>query len=91
MAFWDARHKGETGTKTYFATGGTVQVTSVGIAGATLSAKITNATFAEVDAANAKVPNGCTTTVAGATLSGTIVDAGGGGGGGGGCATTVGD
>ena len=90
--------KGTTGAKTYFATGGTVEVTAVGT---TLSAKITNITLAEVDAQNAKVASGCTANVAAATVSGTVQDltnvgGGGGGGGGGGtgggtCATTVGD
>ncbi len=93
--------KGTTGAKTYFATGGTVEVTSVGAGGATLSAKITNITLAEVDATNKKVTGGCTANVAGATVTGTVQDlsgtgTGGGGGGGGGtgggsCPTTVGD
>ena len=88
--------KGTAAAKTYFATGGTVEVTAVGAAGTTLTAKITNATFAEVNAMNVKVQNGCTTALAGASVSGTIVDVGGGGGGGGtgggaSCPSTVGD
>lgn len=91
-----AGDKGTAGAKTYFATGGTVEVTSVGAAGTALTAKITNATFAEVNSTNAKVPGGCTTALAGVTVSGTIVDVGGGGGGGGtgggaSCPSTVGD
>ena len=88
--------KATAAAKTYFATAGTVEVTAVGAAGTTLSAKITNATFAEVNTMNQKVPNGCATTLAGATVSGTVVDVGGGGGGGGtgggpSCPSTVGD
>ena len=91
-----AGDKGTASAKTYFATAGTVEVTSVGAAGTALTAKITNATFAEVDAMNAKVTNGCTTALAGVSVSGTIVDVGGGGGGGGtgggaACPSTVGD
>jgi hypothetical protein len=91
-----AGDKGTAAEKTYFATGGTVEVTSVGAAGTTLSAKITNATFAEVNAMNVKVTNGCTTALAGATVSGSIGGGGGGGGGGGtgggpSCPSTVGD
>lgn len=84
--------KGAAGAKQYFATGGTVTVTSVGAAGATLSASVSNITFAEVDAAGAAVTGGCSANVSGAALSGTVQDVGGGGGGGGGqCPTTVGD
>jgi hypothetical protein len=91
-----AGDKGTANAKTYFATSGTVEVTSVGAAGSTLSAKITNATFAEVNAMNIKVQNGCITNLTSATASGTIVDVGGGGGGGGtgggaACPSTVGD
>jgi hypothetical protein len=86
--------KGAGTAKTYFATGGSVEVTAVGGAGATLSATITNAVFAEVDAAGNKVNAGCAANVASSSMSGTVVDVGGGGGGGGGggaCPTTVGD
>jgi hypothetical protein len=88
--------KGTAGQKLYLATGGTVEITSVGVGGTTLAAKITNAAFAEVDANNAKVTGGCTSSLAGSTLSGTIVDTGGGGDGGGGgggsaCPLTIGD
>ena len=84
--------KGTAGAKQYFATAGTVVVTTVGAAGTTFAATVTSATFAEVDATGAKVTGGCSAALAGAQVSGTIVDVGGGGGGGGGqCPATVGD
>jgi hypothetical protein len=90
--------KGTAAAKMYFATGATVEVTSVGIGGATLAAKITNATFAEVDATNKKVANGCASSLAASQISGVIVDmAGTGGGTGGGgsgtsaCPLTIGE
>jgi len=77
--------KGATGQKEYFATGGTVNVTAVGGNGAPISATLTNVTFAEViPTSHAVVANGCTATVAGATMNGTLVQMGGTGGGGGG-------
>ena len=91
-----AGDKGTALAKTYFATGGTVEITSVGAAGSTLTAKITNATFAEVNAQNVKVTNGCAANLSNVQVSGTVVDVGGGGGGGGtgggaACPSTVGD
>ncbi|HWO26571.1 MAG TPA: hypothetical protein VNO30_47910 [Kofleriaceae bacterium] len=83
--------KGAATQKEYFATGGTVQVTSVGGAGTAVSVTLTNATFAEIDAAKATVAGGCTATVSRAKLDGTIVAVTGGGGGGGGCPATIGD
>jgi hypothetical protein len=83
--------KGAATQKEYFATAGTVQVTSVGGAGAAVSVTLTNARFAEIDAAKAAVAGGCTAAVSRAKLDGTIVAVTGGGGGGGGCLATIGD
>jgi hypothetical protein len=88
--------KGTADAKTYFATGGTVEITAVGAAGAELAATITNATFVEVDAQNKPIASGCAATLANIAVSGTVVDVGGGGGGGGtgggaSCPATVGD
>ena len=91
--------KGLTTAKEYFATGGMVNVTMVGAAGTEIQATLSNVTFAEVDTNRAVMSSGCTATLAGAQLSGTVVQVGGtggsggggGGGGGGSCPTTVGD
>lgn len=83
--------KGAGTQKEYFATSGQVQITSIGGAGAAVSVTLTNATFAEIDAAKATVTGGCTATVSRAKLDGSIVAVTGGGGGGGGCLTTIGD
>ncbi len=87
--------KGTADEKTYFATGGTVVVTSVGTGGGAASATITNATFGEVDpTTNAAVSGGCASTLARSKIDGTMIVTGGGGGGGGGggaCPTGIGD
>nr|MBA2541116.1 hypothetical protein [Deltaproteobacteria bacterium] len=57
--------KGTADAKSYFATGGTVVITSVGTGGTAASATITGATFAEVDATtSAAVTSGCTSALA---------------------------
>ena len=81
--------KGVTGQqKEYFATGGTVNVTAVGINGQPISATLSNISFVEIDATTHNlVASGCAATVAGAKLDGTVMQIGGtgtGGGGGGG-------
>jgi hypothetical protein len=84
--------KGAGTQKEYFATSGQVQVTAVGGNGLPVSVTLTNATFAEIDAAKATVSGGCTASVSRAKLDGTILAVtGGGGGGGGGCLATIGD
>ena len=83
--------KGAATQKEYFATSGTVQVTSVGTGGGAVSVTLTNARFQEIDAAKAPVSGGCAAPVSNAKIDGTIVVAGGGGGGGGNCPATVGD
>jgi hypothetical protein len=84
--------KGAATQTEYFATGGQVQVTSVGGAGAAVSVTLTNAQFHEIDGATkAAVSSGCTAAVSRAKLDGTIVAVTGGGGGGGGCPATIGD
>jgi hypothetical protein len=82
----------------YFATGGTVNVTAVGAGGTPITATVSNISFVELDANRHPVAGGCTAALAGAQISGTIVQVGGTGGGGGGgggggsmCAQTVGD
>ncbi len=93
--------KAATTAKEYFATSGMVNVTTVGAAGTQFQATLSNVTFAELDATRKVMTNGCMATLAGAQLSGSIVQVGGtagGGGGGGGsgggggaCPTTIGD
>jgi hypothetical protein len=91
--------KGLPTQKFYFATAGTVDVTAIGAAPAPISATVTNAVFAEVDATNAFVSGGCGASLAGVKVDGTVMDVGGtgggtGGGGGGGtgmCPRTIGD
>lgn len=94
--------KGVTGQqKEYFATGGTVNVTAVGTNGQPISATLSNISFVEIDATTHQlVTGGCTATVAGAKLEGTVVQVGGttgggtgggGSGGGGQCAPGIGD
>ncbi len=90
--------KGATETKLYMATGGSVQVTAVGINGAPIAATLTDVTFSEVSSTMAAVAGGCGAAVAKVGISGTVVDVGIGGGGGTGgggganqCPTTVGD
>ncbi len=83
----------------YFGTGGTVNITAIGAGGAPISATVTGATFAEVDADHVAVGGGCTASLAGVKIDGVVVDKGGTGGGGGGgggsgtgaCPTTIGD
>jgi len=79
----------------YFGTGGTVTITAIGAGGAPISATVTDATFAEVDADHAPVSGGCAASLVGVKIDGVVVDKGGTGGGGGGgmgsCPTTVGD
>lgn len=83
----------------YFGTGGTVNITAIGIGGAPISASVTGATFAEVDADHVAVGGGCTASLAGVKIDGVLVERGGTGGGGGGgggtgtgtCPATVGD
>ncbi len=85
--------------KFYFATAGTVDITAIGAAPAPISATITDAMFAEVDASNNPVASGCTASLAAVQVDGTVMDMGGmgsgsGGGGGGGmgmCPRTIGD
>lgn len=90
--------KGASGTKEYFATGGTVKVDAVGGNGMPFSVTLTNASFVEIDASTLKpIMAGCTATVASAKIDGMVTQVGGNGGGGGGgggggsCATGVGD
>lgn len=91
--------KGTAGAKEYFASGGTVNVTAVGGNGQPISATLSDITFVEVDTDRKPVSNGCTATLAGAQLDGTVVQVGGtggstggsGGGGGGTCPATIGD
>jgi hypothetical protein len=83
--------KGAATQKEYFATSGTVLVTSVGTGGGAVSVTLTNARFQEIDAAKAPVSGGCAAPVSNAKIDGTIVVAGGGGGGGGNCPATIGD
>jgi hypothetical protein len=91
--------KGTATAKEYFGTGGTVNVTALGINGQPISATITNATFAEIETTgHTKVANGCTASVGHLKVDGTVMDVGGTGGGGGGgggggaqCAPGVGD
>jgi hypothetical protein len=78
----------------YEGTGGTVNITALGINGQPISATVTGATFAEVDTNHAPVSGGCTASLAGVKIDGVVVDKigmGGGGGGGNGCPTTIGD
>jgi hypothetical protein len=79
----------------YFATGGTVTITEVGAPGSDLGVEISDLALEQIDADRVLVDDGCTATVSGAGLDGTLVHiggmGGGGGGGGGACATTVGD
>jgi len=88
--------KGVTGQqKEYFATGGTVNVTAVGINGQPIAATLSNISFVEIDpTSHSLVASGCTASVAGATVTGTVVQIGGtgtgGGGGGGGGSCPVG-
>lgn len=90
---------GDTANQTlYFATAGTVTVTSFGDAPTAFTATIANATFEEVDANGAK-SGACVTVVPSIEVSGPTVNKGGTGGGGGGgggsgaggCVRTVGD
>lgn len=82
----------------YFATAGTVEVTSFGDAPTAFTATITNAMFEEVDANGAKTGT-CATTIPSIMVSGPTENKGGTGGGGGGgggsgtggCVRTVGD
>jgi hypothetical protein len=83
--------KGAATQKEYFATGGMVNITALGANGQPISATVTSAVFAEVDATHAKVPSGCTATVAKVQVDGTVMDVTGGGSGTGACPTTVGD
>jgi hypothetical protein len=73
-------------TQTYFATGGTVEVVALGPVGSPLTVEITDVTFGQIDPAanNAPVPNGCSASMAGGSISGPLVNVDGGGGGGGG-------
>jgi hypothetical protein len=92
-------NKGTADEQEYFATGGTVEVTALGVDGETVSATIRNATFKEVDPTSRKVVSGgCDSSLANLQVSGTVValgmNGGGGGGGGGGnnnCPTVIGD
>ena len=90
--------KGAAGTKLYMATGGSVQVTAIGINGAPIAATLNSVTFGEVTPTMTAVAGGCGATVAKTAINGTVMDVGIGGGGGGGgggganqCPTTVGD
>jgi hypothetical protein len=92
--------KGAAGTKEYFATGGTVNITAVGAANTPISATLSNLSFVEIDTGTLKpVSGGCTAMVAGTKIDGTVMQVGGGGGSGGGgggagggmCSTGVGD
>lgn len=88
-AIGDKGGPAETG---YFGTGGMVNITELGAGGAPISATITNASLAEVDATQAAVTGGCTATIASVRVEGTVMDVGGTGGGTGAlCPTTVGD
>jgi hypothetical protein len=85
--------KGTATQKEYFATAGTVVVTSV-VPGQPISVTLTNARFQEIDATKAAVSGGCSAPVSNAKIDGTLLAAGGGGGGGGGtggCPATIGD
>jgi hypothetical protein len=85
---------GDKGTPTeteYFGTGGEVNITEIGTDGAPISATITNASLAEVDASHTTVDDGCTAAIASVRLEGIVMDVGGTGGGGSLCPTTVGD
>jgi hypothetical protein len=91
--------KGTPEEQEYFATSGTVVVTSVGGAGTAFVATISNATFEQLDAVSKKpVAEGCASSLAEIKVSGTVVAMGGGGGGGGGgsgggnnCPLVIGD
>jgi hypothetical protein len=92
--------KGDVAQKEYFSQNGSVNVTSIGTAGQTLSATLSNVGLVVVDFAHRPASGGCTTTVQNLTISGTIEEVGGastgGGGGGGGagggsCELGVGD
>lgn len=87
--------KGGEAEMEYFATGGTVTISAIGAAGTAFSAEVADLALEQIDLDHVIVDGGCTATIAGAELDGTLVDhAGTGGGGGGGmnaCATTVGD
>jgi len=84
--------KGAATQKEYFATGGSVQVTSIGGAGAQVSVTLSGAQFREIDATTkAAVSGGCNASVSRVQLAGTIVAVTGGGGGGGSCPATIGD
>ncbi|HET7500909.1 MAG TPA: hypothetical protein VFK02_07905 [Kofleriaceae bacterium] len=91
--------KGTAAEKEYLATGGMVNITALGAAGAPISATLSDITLVEVNKDHTAIADGCTASVAGAKLDGTVVQVGGtggggggaGGGGGGGCATTIGD
>jgi hypothetical protein len=90
--------KGAPTETAYFGTGGTVNITAIGTDGAPISAALNDATLVEVDANQAPVSGGCTTSIASLQIDGTVMEVGGSGGGGGGgtggsgsCATTVGD
>ena len=81
--------KGTAGQKEYFATGGTVTVTAVGGNGQPISATLSNISFAEIDATTHNlVANGCTASLAGAEIDGTVTQLGGSGGGTGGSGGT---
>ncbi len=90
--------KGATDAKEYFATTGTVNITSIGGNGGTLTATLSNIGFVELDSNRHPVSGGCTAMLAAGQISGTVVQVGGTGGGGGGgggggamCAQTIGD
>jgi hypothetical protein len=88
--------KGGENEMEYFATGGTVTISSIGAAGTAFSAEVADLALEQIDGDHTLVAAGCAAAVAGAQLDGTMVDKGGGGGGGGGggtgaCATTIGD
>lgn len=92
-------HHGATDQMLFFATGGTVEVTSFGDAPTAFTATITNATFEQVTATGLAVPGGCASALPHVAVSGPTVNkggtgggtGGGGGGGAGGCVRTVGD
>lgn len=91
--------KGGADEMEYFATGGTVTISALGPDGTAFSAEVADLALAQIDADHTLVEDGCTASVAGAQIDGTIMDRGGSGGGTGGgggmggsaCATTVGD
>lgn len=91
--------KGGADEMEYFATAGTVTLSALGPDGTAFSLDVANVALAQIDGDHTLVPGGCTATIVGAQLDGTLVDHGGTGGGGGGgggpgmgsCATTVGD